>query len=207
MGAHKKKSRLITHHSLKLNHYISLSLSLSFSFSIKISNELIGEISRVSKFQLKIFNPTLKTINMFFKVLLLTLLAALANGRVATDELYHSAEKLNGPILRNRALLENIGSDKYTPEEEKNPEFWINLAHQELLDGLKKQKLNKNKAKNVIFFLGDGMSLSTITAARILKGQKQGHTGEEESLSFERFPYTGLSKVSLPTFFLLLNQK
>ena len=144
---------------------------------------------------------------MFFKVLLLALLAALANGRLVTDELYHSADKLNGPVLHNRAMIESIGSDKNTPEEEKNPEFWRNLARQELLDGLKKQNLNTNRAKNVIFFLGDGMSLSTITAARILKGQKQGHTGEEESLSFERFPYTGLSKVSLTIFFPLLGQK
>ncbi|TMW41047.1 hypothetical protein DOY81_013874, partial [Sarcophaga bullata] len=121
-----------------------------------------------------------KTLNMFFNVLLVALLAALTNGRIATDELYHGADKLNGHhVLRNRAL------------RGKNPEFWRNLALQELLDGLKKQNLNQNRAKNIIFFLGDGMSL---TAARILKGQRQGHTGEEESLSFERFPYTGLSK-------------
>jgi len=45
-------------------------------------------------------------------------------------------------------------------------------------------------------FLGDGMPLATVAAARILKGQRLGNTGEESSLSFERFPYTGLSRVS-----------
>lgn len=50
------------------------------------------------------------------------------------------------------------------------------------------------KAKNIILFVGDGMGVSTITAARILEGQNKGLTGEENSLSFESFPFTGLSK-------------
>jgi alkaline phosphatase len=34
-------------------------------------------------------------------------------------------------------------------------------------------------AKNVILFVGDGMGISTITAARILEGQLRGESGEE----------------------------
>ncbi|MGL4220170.1 MAG: alkaline phosphatase, partial [Shewanella sp.] len=49
-------------------------------------------------------------------------------------------------------------------------------------------------AKNVILFVGDGMGVSTITAARILEGQLKGKTGEENVLSFETLPYVGLSK-------------
>jgi len=49
-------------------------------------------------------------------------------------------------------------------------------------------------AKNVIVFLGDGMSIPTITAARILDGQRKGGSGEENRLSFENFPATALSK-------------
>ncbi|XP_017074664.2 membrane-bound alkaline phosphatase [Drosophila eugracilis] len=49
-------------------------------------------------------------------------------------------------------------------------------------------ELNKRQAKNVILFLGDGMGVTTTSAARNLLG------GEEKSLSFENFPYTGLSK-------------
>ncbi|MBI1403221.1 MAG: alkaline phosphatase [Porphyrobacter sp.] len=49
-------------------------------------------------------------------------------------------------------------------------------------------------AKNVILFIGDGMGISTITAARIYEGQKRGETGEENSLSFERFPDVALVK-------------
>lgn len=51
-----------------------------------------------------------------------------------------------------------------------------------------------HKAKNVILFVGDGMGISTLTAARILEGQLKGMMGEENNLSFELMPYTGLSK-------------
>jgi alkaline phosphatase len=50
------------------------------------------------------------------------------------------------------------------------------------------------KAKNVILFIGDGMGVSTITAARIYDGQSRGETGEENSLSFEGFPNVALVK-------------
>ncbi|HWU82986.1 MAG TPA: alkaline phosphatase [Methylophilaceae bacterium] len=50
------------------------------------------------------------------------------------------------------------------------------------------------KAKNVILFIGDGMGISTITAARILEGQLRGEPGEENSLFFETLPYVALSK-------------
>ncbi|NNF52310.1 MAG: alkaline phosphatase [Gammaproteobacteria bacterium] len=50
------------------------------------------------------------------------------------------------------------------------------------------------RARNVIVFIGDGMDISTITAARILAGQQRGASGEENALSFETFPYTGLAK-------------
>lgn len=52
----------------------------------------------------------------------------------------------------------------------------------------------KARAKNVILFIGDGMGISTVTAARILEGQMNGKTGEENRLSFETLPYLGLSK-------------
>jgi alkaline phosphatase len=63
---------------------------------------------------------------------------------------------------------------------------------------------NFRRAKNVILFVGDGMGISTITAARILAGQQPGiidakndkpaSSGEENSLSFELFPHLALSK-------------
>ena len=50
------------------------------------------------------------------------------------------------------------------------------------------------KAKNVIVFIGDGMGISTITAARIYAGQKLGQSGEEYVLPFETFDNVALVK-------------
>ena len=49
-------------------------------------------------------------------------------------------------------------------------------------------------ARNVILFVGDGMGVSTVTAARIFDGQRRGQPGEENWLSFERFPNLALVK-------------
>ena len=51
-----------------------------------------------------------------------------------------------------------------------------------------------NQAKNVILFIGDGMGVSTVTAARIFDGQSQGKTGEEHTLAFEDFDNLALIK-------------
>jgi alkaline phosphatase len=50
------------------------------------------------------------------------------------------------------------------------------------------------RARNVILFVGDGMSNSTVTAARIRAGQLAGAPGEENFLSFERLPFLALAK-------------
>jgi alkaline phosphatase len=52
----------------------------------------------------------------------------------------------------------------------------------------------QERARNLILFLGDGMSLPTVAAARILEGQRGGAPGEEHRLAFEQFPYTALSR-------------
>lgn len=50
------------------------------------------------------------------------------------------------------------------------------------------------RARNLILFVGDGMSLTTVTAARILEGQRQGQPGEEHRLGWEDFPATAFSR-------------
>ncbi len=62
------------------------------------------------------------------------------------------------------------------------------------LESAKKQKIRNGKAKNVILFIGDGMGVTTLTAARIFEGQQRGESGEENRLSFEEFPFSALSK-------------
>jgi len=50
----------------------------------------------------------------------------------------------------------------------------------------------QRKARNVILFVGDGMGISTVTAARILEGQLRNVDGESNRLAFEEFPQTAL---------------
>ncbi|HSB95877.1 MAG TPA: alkaline phosphatase, partial [Spongiibacteraceae bacterium] len=76
---------------------------------------------------------------------------------------------------------------------EENPGQWYADGAAELQRTLQ-LKPNEARARNVILFIGDGMSLTTVTAARIFDGQLRGDNGEENSLSFEELPYTALAK-------------
>jgi alkaline phosphatase len=91
-------------------------------------------------------------------------------------------------ILSQSTALSSPAPALPTPSE--SPDQWFrNGANTAIAHGS-----GKAKAKNIILFVGDGMSLTTVTAARIYQGQKQGQSGEENLLSFETFPYTGFSK-------------
>nr|XP_014098695.2 membrane-bound alkaline phosphatase-like [Bactrocera oleae] len=70
---------------------------------------------------------------------------------------------------------------------EDNTEYWLDQGKQFVKEKLHTPP-NQNIAKNVIMFLGDGMGITTHSAARNLLG------GEEKSLYFETFPHTGLSR-------------
>ena len=73
--------------------------------------------------------------------------------------------------------------------------LWFNQGKSRVDAALETEEvLTKGAAKNVILFVGDGMGVSTITAARIFAGQKDGATGEEYQLSFEKFPVAGFAK-------------
>src|SRR5690606_20430611 len=50
------------------------------------------------------------------------------------------------------------------------------------------------RTKNLILFVGDGMSLPTVAAARILDGQRKGGPGEGNLLAWEAFPATAFSR-------------
>uniref|UniRef100_A0A6I8NDH4 Alkaline phosphatase n=1 Tax=Ornithorhynchus anatinus TaxID=9258 RepID=A0A6I8NDH4_ORNAN len=91
-------------------------------------------------------------------------------------------------------LLAGTGLSSLVPEREKNPKYWREQAQQTLRRALELQSLNTNVAKNVIMFLGDGMGVSTVTAARILKGQLDNKPGEETLLEMDKFPFVALSK-------------
>lgn len=66
-------------------------------------------------------------------------------------------------------------------------------AQQELARKIADQP-NVGRARNIILFVGDGMSIPTLAASRIYEGQSRGVDGESNLLSFERMPYTALSR-------------
>ncbi|KAH8283353.1 hypothetical protein KR054_008855 [Drosophila jambulina] len=74
-----------------------------------------------------------------------------------------------------------------TVSGEESSEYWHSASKNLLREKLNFVR-NTNRAKNIILFLGDGMGLATLAAARSYIG------GEELKLSFEEFPFTGLSK-------------
>ena len=63
-------------------------------------------------------------------------------------------------------------------------------------------KFNTNIAKNIILFVGDGMSIATMTAARIYKTQQvtkndRFDKAERSFLTMEKFENSGYMKVYL----------
>lgn len=68
------------------------------------------------------------------------------------------------------------------------------MAKEEIHERVNAKPPRNRRVKNAIIFLGDGMGVSTITASRILKGQLRFQSGEEESLEFDKFPYSAMIK-------------
>jgi alkaline phosphatase len=62
------------------------------------------------------------------------------------------------------------------------------------LDATRARRPIGGRAKNLVLFVGDGLDVSTVTAARIFEGQARGATGEENLLAFERLPHRALLK-------------
>jgi len=73
---------------------------------------------------------------------------------------------------------------------------WYELGKKAVEDKLSQKTFTTKRgaAKNIILFIGDGMGISTVTASRIYAGQLRGESGEENALSFGKFPVVGLSK-------------
>lgn len=90
----------------------------------------------------------------------------------------------------------------YCTEAEK----WYEIAHKTLMNNIPNHQERSAVARNVIVFVGDGMGLSTLTAARILKGQRSGQPGEEARLVWDDFPSVALAQVfiNIIVFFVQL---
>ncbi len=91
--------------------------------------------------------------------------------------------------LASTALITSVLAQDSAEEWTALGQSWVGQAV-ELQHGV-----SKKKAKKIILFVGDGMGVSTVTAARIRDGQLKGMQGEENYLSFETMPNVALSKV------------
>lgn len=94
------------------------------------------------------------------------------------------------PAITQPQLHPHVRLPDIRRPEGETPAWWyragaVTAATQGSMEG---------RAKNLILFVGDGMSLTTVTAARILAGQRLGQSGEEYRLSWEEFPHTALSR-------------
>jgi len=108
--------------------------------------------------------------------------------------MHDDAFKTISAIVLAGALLAEIDTARAAAVQE-TAEFWLQSG-QQAVEVAEQLKPSQRHAKNVILFVGDGMGVSTITAARIFEGQSKPNNrgGEENSLSFESFPYLALSK-------------
>ncbi len=101
------------------------------------------------------------------------------------------------PLLAACSTIESLGgpasNDTAVAPPEATGDAWFDAGRQAVY-ARKMRNTQRRRAKNVILFIGDGMDLNTVTAARIYDGQSRGESGEENSLYFERFPYTAFSK-------------
>jgi alkaline phosphatase len=84
-----------------------------------------------------------------------------------------------------------LGACPAAPEGDENPWF---TRGREALGRARALAASPRPARNAIVFLGDGMGLTTVTAARILQGQLRGESGEDNLLAFERLPHLALVK-------------
>ncbi|XP_069008995.1 alkaline phosphatase, intestinal, tandem duplicate 1 [Embiotoca jacksoni] len=98
---------------------------------------------------------------------------------------------LLGPVLM--ALGRDTADSQVLHELEREPGYWDAQA-KKTLEAALTLRPREHQAKNIILFLGDGMGVSTVSAARILRGQMEGGSGEEMVLAMDTFPYVALSK-------------
>src|SRR5689334_9726528 len=69
-----------------------------------------------------------------------------------------------------------VNSTVIAASSPSTPHDWY-AAGQQAVKEASTLKHTANRAKNVILFIGDGMGVATVTAARILEGQLRGESG------------------------------
>ena len=109
-------------------------------------------------------------------------------GRFFRDRL-RAAFLILGVLVAWGCAARPLGMSEFP--QQKNAWF---LGGQEQLSSVERERNRTGRARNIILFVGDGLDVVTVTAARIRQGQLRGETGEENLLSFEHLPHRALLK-------------
>lgn len=104
----------------------------------------------------------------------------------------HTRKPLAAALVLTLTACTALAAPPAVQGPEKVEDWWN--AGRKFIEESRKARPVFHRARNVILFVGDGMGVSTVTAARILDGQMKGMKGEENRLFFETLPYLALSK-------------
>lgn len=105
----------------------------------------------------------------------------------------HLSLVMGGIVLSLSACSNSGTGSSHSVEVPQKNDAWYSQAESDI-EKAKATKAIDKPAKNVILFIGDGLSVGTITAARIFEGQRRGMMGEEYNLSMESLPHAALVK-------------
>ena len=101
---------------------------------------------------------------------------------------------IRGPVTLLLALLLAVAAplvaQKSPPPAATTEAYRRNAAV--AVERMARERPIERRARNVIIFIGDGMGISTQTAARILQGQRAGVDGESFVTAMDRLPHAAL---------------
>lgn len=132
------------------------------------------------------FNNRTTSSKMLLTASVTLLLATLTGCSTMATDTATTTATVEAPLNADSKAWFNAGAVKVAQNEAEVKKI--------IADARQQAANEQGKAKNIILFVGDGMGISTVTAARILDGQNKGQLGEENLLSFEKMPYAGLVK-------------
>lgn len=94
-------------------------------------------------------------------------------------------------VMALSSLMASVATAQETASHPSTTEAYRAQARAELAR-LEQSRPVEGPARNVIIFIGDGMGVSTLTAARIHGGQQADVDGESYATAIDRLPYTAL---------------
>ena len=98
------------------------------------------------------------------------------------------------PKMLSLALVFGMGATSASAQEAPQAQDSYFVEAKADLEARLTVQPNTGRARNVILFVGDGMGVSTLTAARIRQGQRAGADGESTWTAMDRLPFSALVK-------------